>query len=148
MPDPIHIAGVGARTPVGLQAAPAAAAVRAGIAGLREHPYMVDGVGQPMPCALDAQIDPDITGTGRFLLLADSALREACAPLGHLRRQPPAIPLFLGLPELRPGFTEHDAVAIRTAMSQFEGPEARLSQVTLFPRRTCRRPCRTCGGPA
>lgn len=132
MASSIQIAGVGARTPVGLQAAPAAAAVRAGILGLSEHPYMVDCVGKPMPCALDAQIDPEIIGPERFLLLADGALREACEPLDNIGRQQLAMPLFLGLPELRPGFTEQDALAIRSGVSQFEGLPIRLSTVTPF----------------
>jgi 3-oxoacyl-[acyl-carrier-protein] synthase-1 len=120
MASSIQIVGVGARTPVGLRAAPAAAAVRAGISGLGDHPYMVDGVGQPMPGALDAEIDPEVIGPERFLLLADSALREACEPLDNVR-QHVAMPLYLGLPELRPGFTERDSngpVAVRRAADQ------------------------------
>ncbi|SAK74035.1 3-oxoacyl-(acyl carrier protein) synthase [Caballeronia hypogeia] len=132
MANPIHIAGVGARTPVGLQAASAAAAVRAGIAGLIEHPYMVDCTGAPMPCAPDAQIDPEIVGSERFILLAEGALREACEPLEDVRRQQLAIPLFLGLPEIRPGFPEQDALAIRSGVARFEGLPIRLSAVTAF----------------
>jgi len=131
MASSIQIVGVGARTPVGLHAAPAAAAVRAGIMGLGEHPYMVDCVGQPMPGALDAEIDPEIIGPERFLLLADSALREACEPLGNMRQQVD-MPLYLGLPELRPGFTEQDARAIRSGVSRLEGLPIRLSTVTPF----------------
>jgi 3-oxoacyl-[acyl-carrier-protein] synthase I len=131
MASSIQIVGVGARTPVGLRAAPAAAAVRAGISGLGDHPYMVDGVGQPMPGALDAEIDPEVIGPERFLLLADSALREACEPLDNVR-QHVAMPLYLGLPELRPGFTERDAGAIRTGLSRCEGLPISLSAVTAF----------------
>jgi 3-oxoacyl-[acyl-carrier-protein] synthase-1 len=115
-----------------LQAAPTAAAVRAGITGLGEHPYMVDCVGKPMPGALDAEIDPEITGPERFVLLADSPLREACEPLGNMRRQQVDMPLYLGLPELRPGFTEQDAGAIRSGVSRLEGLPIRLSTVTSF----------------
>ena len=132
MPSSIHIAGVGARTPVGLQAAPAAAAVRAGIAGLRAHPYMVDCVGQPMPCALDAQIDPAIVGPERFVLLAAAALREACEPLDEIGQRQLALPLFLALPEVRPGFSEKDAAAIRSGLSRLDGLPITLSTVTSF----------------
>jgi 3-oxoacyl-[acyl-carrier-protein] synthase-1 len=105
------IAAVGARTPLGLRAAPAAAALRAGISALREHPFMIDRLGDPMPAALDARLDPALMGTPRLLALAESALREACGPLdgapGGVRR----LPLYLALPELRPGFTDAEAVA-------------------------------------
>jgi 3-oxoacyl-[acyl-carrier-protein] synthase I len=132
MASPAHIVGVGARTPVGLQATPAAAAVRAGILGLGEHPFMVDSVGDLMPGALDVEIDPRIMGPRRFLLLAESALRESCEPLGAGRRLPFDVPLYLGLPEMRPGFTEEDATEIRSGMSRIEGLPARLSKVTTF----------------
>jgi len=132
MPSPIPIVGIGARTPVGLQSMAAAAAVRAGIQGLREHPYMVNSVGQPMPGALDVEIDPEVVGPQRFLLLAHSALREACEPLESIRRQQLAIPLYLGLPELRPGFTDQDASEIGSGISKCEGLPVRISSVTTF----------------
>src|SRR5262249_51799991 len=132
MASSIQIVGVGARTPIGLRAAPAAAAVRAGITGLGEHPHMVDCGGQPLPGALDAEIDPEGIGPERLLLLASSALREACEPLDNIRRQHVAVPVYLGLPELRPGFTERDAGAIRSGVSRFEGLPIRLSTVTPF----------------
>lgn len=127
-----QIAAVGARTPVGLHAASAAAAVRAGISGLREHPYMVDCAGLPMPCALDAHIDPALIGPERFLLLAEGALREACEPLYDIGPEPLTMPVFLGLPELRPGFSERDALEIRSGLSRFEGLPIRLSPVIAF----------------
>lgn len=128
----IQIAAVGARTPVGLHAASAAAAVRAGILGLREHPYMVDCAGQPMPCAIDAHIDPALIGPGRFLSLAESALREACKPLDVIGSEPLTMPVFLGLPECRPGFSERDALEIRSGLSRLKGLPISLSAVTVF----------------
>jgi 3-oxoacyl-[acyl-carrier-protein] synthase-1 len=128
----VQIAAVGARTPVGLDAASAAAAVRAGISALSEHPYLVDRAGQPMPCALDAHIDPAVIGPGRFLLLAEGALREACAPLGGIGAQPLPMPIFLGLPERRPGFSEGNALEIRSGLSRLEGLPVRPSTVTAF----------------
>jgi 3-oxoacyl-[acyl-carrier-protein] synthase-1 len=132
MSSAIHIVGVGARTPVGKKAAPTAAAVRAGIVGLGDHPFMVDSVGDLMPGALDAEIDPRIMGPRRFLLLAESALREACEPLHGVRTLPPDAPLYLGLPEVRPGFTAQDAAQISSGMSQLEGLPVKLTKVTVF----------------
>lgn len=132
MPSAVHIVGVGARTPVGMKSAPAAAAVRAGATRLGEHPFMVDCVGDLMPGALDVEIDPRIMGPQRLLSLAERALREACEPLDAVGRQQLSAPMFLGLPEIRPGFTEQDAAAIRSGMSQFEGLPVSLSVVNLF----------------
>lgn len=129
----VHIISTGARTPVGLSSAPAAAAVRAQISGVLEHPFMIDQVGAPMPGALDALLDPGLWGPQRLLLLAESALREACAPLardGEAPRQ--LLPAFLGLPEFRPGFTEYDADAVRSGLSAFEALPMDISQVTIF----------------
>ncbi len=56
MPARVRIVATGARTPVGLYSAlSAAAAVRAGISRLAEHPFMIDQAGDPMPAAMDRQ---------------------------------------------------------------------------------------------
>jgi 3-oxoacyl-[acyl-carrier-protein] synthase-1 len=93
---------------------------------------MIDCTGQPMPCALDPHIDSEIIGPERFVLLAEGALREVCEPLDDIGRQQLPIPLFLGLPEIRPGFSEQDALAIRSEVSRFEGLPIRFSGVTAF----------------
>src|SRR4051812_23160469 len=103
MTSSICIVATGARTPLGLAAAPSAAAVRAGITALADHPFMVDQVGDPMPGAVDAQIDPRIMGAERFLLIAETAMSEACTPLQSVRANELRLPVFLGLPEIRPG---------------------------------------------
>jgi 3-oxoacyl-[acyl-carrier-protein] synthase I len=134
MPSAIQIVGIGARTPVGLEAAPAAAAVRAGLTGLVDHPFMVDRAGDPMQGALDPEIDPCITGPDRFLRLAESALREACRPLAAVRQPQLGISVYIGLPEIRPGFTEQDAAAIRCGLSRLDGLPVYLSNVTTLTR--------------
>jgi len=109
MPIRVSIVGTGTRTPVGLYSASAAAAVRAGITRLAEHPFMIDQAGDPMPAAMDSRLNPALFGAQRFIELANSALQE----VGALRI---AAPLYLGLPEIRPGFTEQDAYTISSAM--------------------------------
>ena len=116
MSGSIYIVAAGARTPVGLRAAPAAAAMRAGIVGLGEHPFMVDQVGEPMPGALDPESDPRVTGPERLLSLTETALSEACLPLSQRTEHRLRVPVFLGLPEFRPGFTAQDAERIRTGL--------------------------------
>ncbi len=131
MPDFVHIVGIGARTPVGQEAATSAAAVRAGIVALGAHPFMVDRTGTLMPGALDAAIDPRIVGAPRMRRLAEAALREACAALNDYAPRVRA-PLYLGLPEMRPGFAEDDAVAVRAGLQQITGLPIELSEVRLF----------------
>lgn len=128
---PVYIAAVGARTPLGLRAAASAAAVRAGISAMREHPFLIDRLGDPMPAALDARLDPALMGTPRLLALAESALREACAPLdgaaGGVRR----LPLYLALPEMRPGFTGKDAEAIASGLGRLPGLPLQVAELKV-----------------
>jgi 3-oxoacyl-[acyl-carrier-protein] synthase I len=129
----VYVISTGARTPVGLASAPAAAALRAQISGMGGHPFMIDQVGDPMPAALDTQLDPGLMGPMRLLSLAESALREACSPLTGDDGMPRLrLAVYLGLPELRPGFTAQDAGAVRFGLSGFEGLPMDISQVTIF----------------
>jgi 3-oxoacyl-[acyl-carrier-protein] synthase-1 len=99
---------------VGLHSASAAAAVRAGITRLAEHPFMIDQAGDPMPAAMDPRLDPALFGAQRYVELAKSALEEITNSLPLVA--PAAAPLYLGLPEVRPGFSKEDAFAIRAAL--------------------------------
>lgn len=114
----VNIVATGARTPLGLHSRSSAAAMRAGINGMAEHPFMIDHMGDPMPGALDYLIDPALIGVDRFLALAETALQEVCAPLAASQNSLQKLPLFLGLPELRPGFTEQDAQMIQSRLLQ------------------------------
>jgi len=129
----VHIVGVGARTPVGLEAPAAAAAVRAGISRLGEHPFMVDQVGDPMPAAMDRRLDPGLMGPARLLALAETALREACEPLEEMRGARLRVPLYLALPEFRPGFTREEVRAVRPGLAGFDGLPLEISEVTVVP---------------
>ena len=133
MTSSICIIATGARTPWACRAAPSAAAVRAGITALGDHPFMVDQVGDRMPGAVDAEIDPQIIGPERFLLLAETALSEACTPLQSVQANELRLPVFLGLPEIRPGFTEHDALTIQFGLSRYKGLPQSLGDVQVFP---------------
>ena len=129
----VHIIATGARTPLGLESASSAAAVRAQICAMGEHPFMIDQMGDPMPAAMDAQLDPCLMGPQRLLALAEGPLREVCAPLtGNSRLPQVELPLLLALPELRPGFSEQDAETIRSGLAGLEGLPCRLSAVKVF----------------
>jgi 3-oxoacyl-[acyl-carrier-protein] synthase-1 len=99
---------VGARTPVGLTAESAAAAVRAGLAWIEAHPFIVDMRGESVLLARDGLLDAGLFGPERMLTLARFALAEVLAKLSAKARLCGQVPLLVGLPEPRPGFTEAD----------------------------------------
>jgi 3-oxoacyl-[acyl-carrier-protein] synthase-1 len=102
----LQVVDVEARTPVGLTAATAAAAVRASIGRVSDHPFMVDPAGEPVRGALDPRLDPEIFGPQRLATLAAEPLERLCD------RLPPEIGrgllLVLALPEHRPGWDRKD----------------------------------------
>jgi 3-oxoacyl-[acyl-carrier-protein] synthase I len=91
----ICVVGVGARTPLGLSAYPSAAAVRAGLSALSEHPFMIDKKGAPFHVAMDRTLE-GIDRLARMTALAGSALDEV---IGDLPVTPATrVSVFLGLP--------------------------------------------------
>jgi 3-oxoacyl-[acyl-carrier-protein] synthase-1 len=94
---------LGVRCAIGLTGAAAAAAVRAGISGFSEHPYMLDKVGEPMVVAREPTLDPMRQGTERFSELAGPALRQALAPLAERNIPRQSVHVVVGTPENRPG---------------------------------------------
>lgn len=123
----------GARTPVGLQAVTSAAAVRAGIVGFREHPFLVDSANAPVVCAFDRLLDPRLMGARRLIALAEPALREALRPLARAPGAAPKVPLLLALPELRPGFSAADGELVRSGIVRLAELPVPLSEVEAIP---------------
>lgn len=102
----IAIVGIGARCAVGLTGPAAAAAVRAGISGLAQHPYMLDKVGESMMVALEPTLDPTLQGAERFAYLARPAFEEALTPLMGHNIDSQSLYTLVGTPEVRPGLPE------------------------------------------
>ncbi|MCX4240158.1 hypothetical protein [Paraliomyxa miuraensis] len=100
---PAHIVALGARTAVGLLPETAAAAIRAGISRVQEHPYFVDPRGEPLRAAYDPKLDEDLPCVDRLVALAEGCLEQLAKRLpahGEL-----SLPLLLAAPEPRPGFS-------------------------------------------
>lgn len=116
----------GARTPVGLRAWTAAAAVRAGVSRLGFHPHLVDRHGDPMRVAMDAKLDPDLEGEVRMRLLAESALAEACEAIHPVLDR---AAVFLGLPEPRPGWPAEAAEPFTRALVAAVMPQVHPDRV-------------------
>ncbi len=105
----VWLVGLGAHTTVGLSAPATAAAVRAGVARMCEHPEAVLPDGEPVPVAMIPGVDDALTGASRLAALLSPALDEATEPLAEA----PPMPLLLGLGEA-PG--DQDPVAELSAM--------------------------------
>lgn len=108
----VVVAGVGARTAVGMTAPATAAAVRAGVALFTEHPILFDAAGDPFRVARATYLDLDLAGAARLAELAGSAAAEALALLAGVAGSKPAVAAFVGLPPNRPGRSKDSATAV------------------------------------
>ncbi|HYO68460.1 MAG TPA: beta-ketoacyl synthase N-terminal-like domain-containing protein [Archangium sp.] len=127
MTTDINISAMGARTPVGLSAESAAAAVRARISRIAAHPVLMDGAGKPLNCASDPRLELTVQGPDRLATMAVSSLQEVLEKIQREALIEAAVPVYLALPELRPGFKADDAEAISRAIQKIElRGEARL----------------------
>jgi 3-oxoacyl-[acyl-carrier-protein] synthase I len=103
----IPIIGTGARTPLGLNAPATAAAVRAGVTMMQEHPFMIDKQGERMLVSPDAELSIALTGIDRLLQLALEPSLEALSPILNANLPTPPISVSVALPEVRPGAPEN-----------------------------------------
>jgi len=104
--EPVYVVCLGASTPVGRCAWSSAAAVRAGITGFGQHPYMVDTAGEPMRVARAPWLDIGLTGADRFEALMLPAIDQALEPILARPQEDLNIAIALGLPAPRPGLPE------------------------------------------
>ena len=132
MTNQVHIVGVGVRTPLGLNAESSMAAVRAGITRVEEQPFFLDRQGEPVRMAVDPALDPLLMGVERFTEMAATALEEVCATLAEKASGLGNIPLFLGLPEERPGWTKHDMQLVLDQLAR-KTFSVQLRPIALFP---------------
>jgi 3-oxoacyl-[acyl-carrier-protein] synthase-1 len=122
----VHIVALCAQTPVGLTPETAAAAVRGRISRIEEHPFLVDPVGEPLAGAWVPNLDPDLLGWRRIMLLATTTLSQLgdrldSSILSTMGRGS----LLLGLPEHRPGWTSRESAATLSALADVELQGAR-----------------------
>lgn len=116
--EPIYIAALGAGTPVGRDAWSSAAAVRAGISGFTQHPYMIDTAGEPMRMAIAPWLDIGLQDIERFEALLFPAIDQALAPLTEQHPVQLRLALALGLPSPRPGLPADLQVSLVKAIGE------------------------------
>jgi 3-oxoacyl-[acyl-carrier-protein] synthase-1 len=115
---PIYVMGLGASTPVGRDAWSSAAAVRAGISGFTQHPFMIDSAGEPMRAAIAPWLEIECHGQDRFEALLFPAINQALAPVDAAGQSGLRIGLAIGLPTPRPGLPEGLGSAIRASVAK------------------------------
>lgn len=117
-PSPLLIVGLGASTPIGRDALASAAAVRAGVSGFGEHPFMIDTAGEPMRIARAPWLDVEMQGAARMLALLCPAIDEVLGPLADPAMTRSArLGLALALPQRRPGQSPSLAQELSQAMA-------------------------------
>lgn len=126
----VTIAGVGAVTSVGLNAPSAIAAQRAGISGQSEHPYMLDGNGEPMRVAIVPWGDGDADAVGR---LVELALLAACEALTKVPDHSP-VDVMLALPEPRPGLPDGFAMEVGERFGGALRASSASGKIRILPR--------------
>lgn len=131
MTGDVHLIALGARTPVGLTAASAAAAVRAGISRVGEHPLMVDAEGNPLVCGLDGFLSPADFSLRRWVALLELPLCEVLEQLPRIAplRQP--LKCRLCLPLARPGFPASSGSDLCRALAEHPWPGVQPGWLTF-----------------
>jgi 3-oxoacyl-[acyl-carrier-protein] synthase-1 len=104
------IIGRGARTPLGPDCRSSAAAVRAGLSAIADHPFMIDRFGQPMKVTRDPGLDQDWRCLRRVSALAAAAAQEALAGYRPTR----GLTVMLNLGEPRPGLPADSSAEVAT----------------------------------
>ena len=126
MTSPAHqrsdvvVVGVGAATPIGGTAAASAAAVRGGIGGFGDHPYMIDARGEPFVVAMAPYLEPDMGVEARILELASAAAHDALGTLQAVA-EPTEMTAIVGVPEARPGLRSDLASRVADSLRRRSG---------------------------
>ncbi len=115
---PVHVISCGARTAVGKLARTSAAALRAGITRLQEHPFMVDRAGDPYVAGADLQLEA-VGRVDRLLALAHGAITEAIAGLDQ---PPPRMPAIIAVNEVSRPDAEPFARRVASRLAQQLAP--------------------------
>ncbi|SFU99439.1 beta-ketoacyl synthase N-terminal-like domain-containing protein [Pseudoduganella namucuonensis] len=118
---PWFVIGLGASTPVGRNAWSSAAAVRAGVSGFIEHPYMLDTQGEPMRVAAAPWLDIGLAGADRLAALLWPAIAQALEAIDKARRGALRIGLSLALPAPRPGLADDAPASLLAALRAHQG---------------------------
>jgi len=114
----VFVAAVGAVTPLGRDAWSTAAAVRAGISGFAQHPYMIDAAGEPMRVAVAPWLDIECRGADRLEALLAPAIEQTLQPIDAAGATALRVGLALALPASRPGLPVDIDARLRASLAR------------------------------
>lgn len=126
---PVSILKTGACTPVGYCAPTTAASVKAGINRIARHPFMVDSRGNGFITAHAQYLPVLMDCIERFWELGGAAANEALEVIGAPLVGMEKMPVIIGLPAIRPGFTEKMAREIEARFKNLIHPFCQLAPV-------------------
>ena len=127
----VYVVALGASTPLGRDVWSSAAAVRAGLNGFTEHPYMIDTAGERMRVAAAPWLDPDLAGTFRVEALLLPAIDQALEPLLGGPTLPARLAIAIALPAPRPGRpADLEAALLAAVTRRYRGL---IADAALFP---------------
>jgi 3-oxoacyl-[acyl-carrier-protein] synthase-1 len=113
----VHIVAAEMRCALGLTADSAAAAIRAGLSRVAEHPTLMDGHGEKVLCARDPTIEPSVPVAGRIVRLVEDCIGEIAAQLSLPEGWANDVPVLVALPEARPGFDRQAAGTVHQSLA-------------------------------
>ncbi len=131
--DPLaRVVAWAAATPLGRSAEATAAAVRAGISLFAEHPSLrVDSSGGRAVVAAASWLDGQSERNQRLVALARGAWEDLTPQLDALGLHEP-LPVFLALPEPRPGWDTPEVAALRDELAGVFAREGQTPLLTVF----------------
>lgn len=115
-PRALQVVALGARTPLGLRAESAAAAVRAGISRLEEQAYLIGDQDESLVGAHDPLLGDSVPFLERLEVMALNALAQVLRRLVDARGVLPQVRILLSTAEPRPGLSEADLAALHAAL--------------------------------
>jgi len=107
----LRLVAVAGCTPVGLRAAEAAAAVRAGISAFATHPFVIDSSGDKVTVAR-VPFRADSHDVRRRIVALALAAFEEVSEAANLERLNTRIPIYIAMPSPRPGLTLDDIESV------------------------------------
>jgi 3-oxoacyl-[acyl-carrier-protein] synthase I len=84
---------------------------------------MIDGDGEPLRSGYVSTIEPELLGAARMVELARRAVRDIAGALANAGPLARALPLWLAVPEARPGFDAAEAARLVQAVAAEEAFE-------------------------
>lgn len=112
-----HIASLGARTAVGLNATATAAACRAGVSRIQSFPFWVSSSQEVLAAACVPNLDASMSSRDRMVAMAAGAASEALCGLVRSDQGLASIPAFVALPEDRIGFDQSAANRVMSGLA-------------------------------